>query len=82
MLTMVLHWEIILFGTVKLAKNKDANKYFYFGYDISFYVLGTFSLSDGGIGKNIIIFGTNMSSSVHVNSVHDILIPGKGPRQG
>lgn len=65
-----------------MTKNEDANKYFYVGYDISFDVLGTFSLSDGGIGKNIIIFGTNMSSSVHVNSVHDILILGKGPKEG
>ena len=35
------------------------------------------------VGKNIIIFGVDMSSSSHiVSKKRDILILGKGPRQG
>ena len=36
-----------------------------------------------GYGKNFVIFGVDMSSSVHVdNKKKDILILGKGPTQG
>ena len=32
-----------------------------------------------GVGKNVIVFGVNMSSSVHINNKgKDILILGKG----
>ena len=42
-----------------------------------------FSLPDGILGKNIIIFGLDMSSSVHIgNKKKDILILGKGSTQG
>ena len=42
-----------------------------------------FSLTDGGVGKNVIIFGVDMSSSVDFdNKGKDILILGKGPTQG
>ena len=35
------------------------------------------------MGKNVIIFGADMSSSVHVdNKGKDILILGEGPTQG
>ena len=35
------------------------------------------------MGKNVIIFGVDMSSSVHIdNKGKDILILGKGPTQG
>ena len=35
------------------------------------------------MGKNVVIFGTDMSSSVHTdNKNKDILILGKGPTQG
>ena len=44
---------------------------------------GTFSFPASGFGKNIIIFGADMSSSVHVDSKkEDILILGEGPTQG
>ena len=40
-------------------------------------------MSDGsGIGKNIIIFGADMRSSVHLNNKKDILILGKDSTQG
>ena len=42
-----------------------------------------FSLPDGSMGKNAIIFRIDMSSSVHIdNKTKDILILGKGPAQG
>ena len=42
-----------------------------------------FLFSHGSYRKNVIIFGADMSSSVHVdNEGKDILILGNGPRQG
>ena len=36
-----------------------------------------------GIGKNVIIFGVDLSQSMHIcNKGKDILILGKGPTQG
>ena len=43
----------------------------------------SFSFPSGGFGQNVIIFGVDMSSSVHVdNKKKDIFILGKGPTQG
>ena len=45
-------------------------------------ILVQFSLTDGSMGRNVIIFGADMSSSVHIdNKDKDILILGEGPRQ-
>ena len=67
-----------LFGAVSLTKNADIDKYKYFRYRIGFYRGGSFSFQ----GSNIIIFGGDMSSSVHVdNKEKDILILGKDPTQ-
>ena len=42
-----------------------------------------FLFTDGSYGKNVIIFGADMSSSVHVdNKGKNILILGEGPTQG
>ena len=42
-----------------------------------------FLLSDGSMGKNVIVFGADMNSSVHIdNKGKDILILGEGPTQG
>ena len=42
-----------------------------------------FSSPDGGIGKDVIIFGIEMSSSVHIDDKkRDILILGIGSTQG
>ena len=67
--------ENSLFSVVKLTTNADPVKYKYSGYGIGFDVSGGFSLSDGiGFVKNIIIFGADMSSSVHIdNKKKDIL---------
>ena len=69
-----------LFGAVKLTKNADLDKYKYSGYSIGFDLRSEFLLSDGSIGKNVIIVGDEMSSSVHIdNKCKDVLILGEGP---
>ena len=46
-------------------------------------VLDSFILLDNKIGRNVITFGVDMSSSSHINYKRkDILILKKGPRQG
>ena len=59
--------ENCFFGTVKLTKNNDIDKYKYSGYGIGFDSSGTFLFPDGGFGQNVIRFGADMSSSVHAN---------------
>ena len=42
-----------------------------------------FSLLDGSVGKNVIVFGVDLSLSVHIhNKKKDILVLGKDPTQG
>ena len=58
-------------------------KYKYSGYGIGFDGKGDFSRPSGGFGNNAIIFGVDMSSSVHTsNKKKDILILGEGLTQG
>ena len=72
-----------LFGSVKLTKNADPDKYKYSGYGIGFDSRLEFSFTDGSMGKNVIIFGADMSSFVHIdNKNKDVLILGEGPTQG
>ena len=72
-----------LFGEVKPTKNADLDKYSHCGYGIGFDTCGEYSVPDGNVVKNVIIFGVDMSSSVHIdNKRNDILILGKGPTQG
>ena len=60
----------------------DIGKYKHSGYDIGFDMKGTFSFPNGRFGKNVIIFGANMSSSVHVDKkIKEILILGECPTQ-
>ena len=67
----------------QFAKNVDIDKYKYFGYGIGFDRHGFFSHPSGGTGRNVIIFGVDMSSSSKIdNQKKDILILGKGPKQG
>ena len=60
--------ENCLFGEVKLTKNSDTDKYQYSGYGIRFDSRGTFSNPTDSFGQNAIIFGGDMSSSVHANN--------------
>ena len=57
-----------LFGSVKLTKNADPDKYKYSRYGIVFDSRSEFSFTNGGVGKNVIIFGAGTSSSVHINN--------------
>ena len=71
-----------LFGSVKHAKNADLDKYKYTGYGIGFDSRSEFLFTDGSYGKNIIIFGADVSSSVHAdNKGKDFFILGEGPMQ-
>ena len=64
------------FGSVKITKNADPHKYKYSGCNIGFNLRSEFSLTDGCIGKNVIIFRADMISSGHIDN------KGKGPTQG
>ena len=57
-----------LFGTIKLPKNRNTSKYKYFDYGICFDVGGNFAISNITNGKNIIIFGCDMSFISHANN--------------
>ena len=57
-----------LFGSVKLTKNADPDKYKYAGYSIGFDSRSEFLFTDGNYGKDVIIFGADMISSVHVDN--------------
>ena len=72
-----------MFGAVKLAKNADPDKYKYSGYSVGFNSRSEFLLSDCSTGKNVIVFGVDMSSSAHIdNKGKDIVILGEGPTKG
>ena len=72
-----------LFAAVKLTKNADIDKYKYSGYGIGFDGHDYFSHPSGGTGRNVIIFGVDISSSTKIdNKGKDILILVKGPTQG
>ena len=82
MVTLIKFWYCFIVG-VKLAKNTDPDKYVYTGYGTGFDSSSKVSLPDDSVGKNVIIFGVDMSSSVHIdNKKKDVLILGKGPQQG
>ena len=57
-----------LFGAVKLTKNVDIDKYKYSGYGIAFDGTGFYSHPSGGTGRNVVIFGADMSSSTKIDN--------------
>ena len=72
-----------MFGKVTLTKSADIDKYQYSGYGIGFDRKSCFSFPGDEFGQNVIIFGVDMSSSVHIdNERKDILILGNGPTKG
>ena len=72
-----------LFGAVTSTKNADIEKYKYSGYSIGFDRRSSFSFTGGGFGQNVLIFGVDMSTSIHIdNKKKDILVLGRGPTQG
>ena len=52
-----------LFGSVKLTKDADPDKYKYHSHNIGFDSRSEFSSTDGNMGKKVIVFGANLSSS-------------------
>ena len=50
-----------LFGTVTLTENADIDRYKYSGYGIGFDRHGRFSFPGTELGRNLIIFGVDMS---------------------
>ena len=72
-----------MFGAVSLTKNIGIDKYKYSGYGIGGFDKKEKFPVGNGFGRNCIIFGVDMSSSVHVeNKKKDILILREGPTQG
>ena len=74
-----------LFGAIEAARpnnTNDPDNFIYSGYGICFDHTGTFTHSESGIARNVIIFGVDMSGSVHAsNKTKDFLVLGKGPIQ-
>ena len=72
-----------LFGAVTLTKNADIEKYKYSGYGIGFDRRSSFSFAAGGFGQNVLIFGADLSTSIHVdNKKKYILVLERGATQG
>ena len=72
-----------LFGAVSITKNADIDKNKYSGYGIGFDRTGIYFLPSGRFGRNVVNFGVDMNSSLHIdNKGKDILILGKGRTQG
>ena len=70
--------ENCFFGAVSLTKHVDIGQYKYSGYGIGFDRKGEFSFGCRGFGRNVTIFGADMSSSVHINNKNrSILVLGK-----
>ena len=63
-----LKLENCLFGAVKLTKYADIDKYGYSGYGIGFDKHGSFLFPDTRLGRNVIIFGVDMSSSRKIDN--------------
>ena len=70
-----------LFGGVKLTKNVDLDKYGYSGDITGFDSRSDFSIN-GEFGKNVVLFGEDNGSSVHVDiKEKDILVLGEDPNK-
>ena len=66
----------------KPGNTKDSDKYIYSGYGLGFDSTGKFTHPRGETARNIIIFGVNLSNSVHAtNQTQNILILGHGLTQ-
>ena len=64
--------ENCLFGAVSLTKNADIDRYGHSGYGIGFDRHGTFSFPGTGLGRNVITFGGDMSSSTEIDNRKNI----------
>ena len=53
------------------------------GYGIGFDRRSSFSFPSGGFVQNVLIFGADMTTSIHIyNKKKNILVLGRGPTQG
>ena len=64
--------ETFLCRAVRLTKNADFDNYKYSEYGIVFDRRRTFSCPSGGFGCNVIFFGVDMSSSIHLDNSKNI----------
>ena len=62
--------ENCLFGAVSLTKNADIDRCGYSGYGIEFDGHGSFAT---GFGRNLIIFGVEMSASTKIHNGKKII---------
>ena len=71
-----------MFGATEAARpnnTKDPDNFIYSGWGIGFDHAGIFTHPEGGIARNVIIFGADMSGSVHAsNKTKDFLVLGRG----
>ena len=68
---------------MKLSKNADSDKCSCSEYDIGFHSCSFFSPPNLDWSENVIIFGVENSSSVHIaNKKKNIIVIGGGPTQG
>ena len=59
----------------KPGDTTDTDKYIYSGYGLGFDSSGQFNHPEGGMARNIIIFGADLVNSVHAtNKTRNILI--------
>ena len=72
-----------LSGSIDITKNAYPGKYTYSGgIGIGFDSKGEYTHPDGGIGRNVIIFGTDMTNSKHANNeTKYVLVLGRGLTQ-
>ena len=71
-----------MFGSVKLTKNADLDKYNSSTYGTGFNSRSEFLFTDGGFRKTAIIPRADMRSFVHIdNKGKDTLILSEGPTQ-
>ena len=72
-----------LFGSVKITKNVDPDKYKHSVYNIGFGSRSFYLLPNNTTRRNVSIFRVDMILWVHIdNKGKDMLIPGDGPTQG
>ena len=63
-----------MFLAVSLTKHTDTDLCKYSGYGIGFDRKGEFSFGSRGFGRNVIILGENLSSSVYTNNKTRIIL--------
>ena len=70
--------ENCLFGAVSFTQNPDIDQCKYSGYGIGFNRKGEFSFGSRRFGRNVIVFGVDLTNSSHDNNgKNNILVLGK-----